>query len=172
MRWAVLALALLGAPALAGSNKAANAEFVRQVTVASARVAQVEQALLEAEARVEQLEEVVRLRGQQEAERLENLDQVNAEINRLRGQIEEQQFVVDDLKAMMEQTLESNEVRMLHAELRLAQIEEFLKIEPPPVPVLAVVPARLLLLLLRLPTLTPRPRRRPCTHASPATAVV
>ena len=38
--------------------------------------------------------------------------------------------------------------------------------------VLAVVPARLLLLLLRLPTLTPRPRRRPCTHASPATAVV
>ncbi len=127
-----LLLALLAAgPASAGDP---SAEYARQVSTAQVRLAQLEALLVEAELRIEQLEEVIRQQGRSEQSRLENLDQVNAEVARLRGSIEVLQFETTELKrAVRDQQLEG-ERRQLHAEMRLAQIEKFLAIKPPAPP--------------------------------------
>lgn len=119
-------------PAVAGSQ--ATAEYARQVSTAQVRLAQLEQLLVESEARIGQLEEVIRQQGQNEAQKLQNLDQVAAEVTRLRGAIEVLQFDVAEVKrSLKEQQLES-ERRLLHGEMRLAQIEKMLSLKPPPPP--------------------------------------
>lgn len=135
-RVGLLALLWLSLPGCAWltQNQAATAEYSRQVTTASMRVADLEQQLAEAEQRVAQLEETVRMHGQQEATRLENLDQVNTEINRLRGAIEELQFQVTEIKTRLDAEAIRDERRMLHAERRLASIEKTLGLKPPPPP--------------------------------------
>lgn len=115
-------------------NKHVTAEYSRQVSVASARAAQVEGHLEHLESRLKNLEKTIRKQGKAEAERLENLDQVNAEISRLRGQIEEMSFVVQDMRLLYEQGVMVQERRQLHDEARLKQIEGFLSITAPPLP--------------------------------------
>ncbi|MBX2798758.1 MAG: tetratricopeptide repeat protein [Myxococcales bacterium] len=107
------------------------AEYARQVSTAQLRLAQLELLLVEAELRIEQLEEGIRRQGRSEQSRLENIDQVNAEVTKLRNSIELLQRNVEDLTNVV--TIEG-ERRQLHAEMRLKQIEEFLGIEPPPMP--------------------------------------
>lgn len=129
---ALFALSAVPAPAVAGSS--ATAEYARQVSSAQVRLAQLESLLAESELRIEQLEEVIRQQGKTQAQRLENIDQVNAEVVRLRGAIEVLQFEVAELnRAVGEQQL-TGERRQLHAEMRLAQIEKFLTLKPPPPP--------------------------------------
>jgi len=133
-RWLILALLLGLSGCWARSNAAASAEYARQVSTANLRTAQLESQLADSMRRIEQLEEVIRLRGQDEASQLENIDQVNAELSRLRGQLEVMQFQLDDLTALVETDQIGRERRQLHDENRLAQIERFLNIEAPPVP--------------------------------------
>jgi TolA-binding protein len=127
-----LALVALCTPAHAGS--AATAEYARQVSSAQVRLAQLEALLAESELRIEQLEEVIRQQGKTQAQRLENIDQVNAEVVRLRGAIEVLQFEVAELKRATSEQQIAVERRQLHAEMRLAQIEKFLTLKPPPPP--------------------------------------
>lgn len=125
-------LALSAGPAWAGSQ--ASADYARQVSATQLRLAQLEALLVESQARVEQLESVIREQGRSEAEKLQNLDQVNAEVTRLRGAIEVLQFDVSELKrAVKEQQLQA-EKRLLHGEMRLAAIEKMLSLKPPPPP--------------------------------------
>lgn len=136
--WAVcLLLCALGLSQPAcwvGQNGSATAEYARQVSIASLRVAQLEQALTEAEARVAQLEEYVRLQGENEVSQVENFDQVNQEIGRIRGEIETLRFDLDQLVAAQEQAWLANERRQLHDELRLNRIESVTGVTPPPPP--------------------------------------
>lgn len=97
-------------------------------------MAQLETVLVESELRIEQLEEVIRQQGKSNADRLENLDQVNAEVVRLRGAIEVLQFEVAEIKRVLSDQQVSHERRQLHAEMRLAQVEKFLSLKPPPPP--------------------------------------
>jgi tol-pal system protein YbgF len=84
--------------------------------------------------RVDQLEEINRYRGQQEAEKLENLDQVQDELQRLRGILEEEQFkaqqAADDRLALDEDTA----FRIEYLELRVATLERSLGLEAPQPP--------------------------------------
>lgn len=128
----IAGLLAFATPAWAGS--AATAEYARQVSTAQVRLAQLEALLVESELRIEQLEEVIRQQGKSQADRLENLDQVNAEVVRLRGAIEVLQFEVAELKRAVSEQQISQERRQLHAEMRLAQIEKFLTLKPPPPP--------------------------------------
>lgn len=132
--WA--SLSWLVAHALVPAAHAADpsAEMSRQLTTTQVRLAQLEALLVEAELRVEQVEEVIRTQGRDEQSRLENIDQVNAEVARLRGAIEVLQFEASELKQSMTDFQLETERRQLHAEMRLAQIESYLKIKPPPVP--------------------------------------
>lgn len=111
-----------------------SAELSRQLTTTQVRIAQLEALLVEAELRVEQVEEVIRTQGRTEQDRLENLDQVNAEVARLRGAIEVLQFETTEMKETLGDFQLETERRQLHAELRLSKIESYLKITPPPLP--------------------------------------
>jgi len=131
--WASIALGWLAwaVPAQAADP---SAEVSRQLTTTQLRLAQLEQLLVEAELRVEQVEEVIRTQGRDEQSRLENIDQVNAEVARLRGAIEVLEFQAGEVKQSLTDFQLETERRQLHAEMRLAQIESYLKIKPPPVP--------------------------------------
>lgn len=130
--------AALSTLALSGCFTAHNgevtSEYARQVSTASLRVAQLEQKLVESEGRILQLEEVIRLQGQSEAARLENLDQVNDEIARLRGAIEVLQFQSEETSTGVEEQQLSQEKRQLYDEVRLRQLEKLLGVKPPPAP--------------------------------------
>ena len=118
----------------AAHNTAATSEYARQVSTAPLRVSQLEQQLVEAQERIVQLEEVIRLQGQSDAQALENVDQVNAELARLRGRMEVLEFNADEMgKSVTDQQL-SQEQRQLHDEARLRQLEGFLGVQAPPLP--------------------------------------
>jgi TolA-binding protein len=125
-------VALVGPSAWAGSQ--ATADYARQVSTAQVRLAQLEALLVESQLRIEQLEEVIREQGQNEAEKLQNFDQVNAEVTRLRGAIEVLQFDVTELKRTVKEQQLQTEKRLLYGEMRLAQIEKMLSLKPPPPP--------------------------------------
>lgn len=127
-------IVLMSLVSFAGKNDAATAEYARQVTTANLRAAQLEQQLVEAAARIEQLEEFVRTQGRSQAAKLENLDQVNAEVTRLRGEIEVLSHGLQTLQTEVGAQQLSQERRQMHDENRLRQIEEFLAIQPPPPP--------------------------------------
>jgi len=124
-------LMALAQPSFAGSNTGATSEYARQVSTVSLRMAELEQLLVKAEQRIEQLEEVIRLQGKSEASRLDNLDEVNTEVARLRGQIEVMTFTLDELQKKVDSDQLSRERRMLHAEARLRQLEKFLGVKAP-----------------------------------------
>lgn len=130
----ILLLAPLSGCAWITQNQAATAEYSRQVMVVSARAAEVEAELADAEARIAQLEEAVRRLGHTESERLETIDQVNAEITSLRGKIEEVTFHVQETQRFLDDQTIERERRMLHAERRLSELEKYLKVKPPPPP--------------------------------------
>lgn len=127
-----LLLALTGC--FSSHNSAVTSEYARQVSTASVRVAQLEQQLVASQDRIAQLEEVIRLQGQSEAARLENLDEVNDELARMRGAIEVLQFERDQLKTGVTEQQLAQEQRQLHDEARLRQIEKLLGVTPPPPP--------------------------------------
>jgi TolA-binding protein len=104
------------------------------VTTTQVRISQLEQLLVESQLRIEQLEEVIRQQGQSEAQKLENFDQVNAEVVRLRGSIEVLQFDLAEVKRLVTDDRTANEKRLLYSEMRLAQIEKMLSLKPPPPP--------------------------------------
>ena len=126
-----LSLLLLAGPARAGDP---SAQYARQVSTAQVRLAQLEALLVESELRIEQLEEVIRQQGRNEQNRLENLDQVNAEVSRLRGAIEVLQFEAGEMKRTVSDLQLESERRQLHAEMRLALVEKFLGLKAPPPP--------------------------------------
>lgn len=125
-------LLAISMPASAGS--AATAEYARQVSTAQVRMAMLESLLAQSELRIKQLEEVIQQQGKSNQARLENLDQVNVEVVRLRGGIEVLQFEVAELKRAVSEQQIAGERRQLHAEMRLAQVEKFLSLKPPPPP--------------------------------------
>jgi len=134
--WAAGALSWLVIASVAPNASAADpsAEMSRQLTTTQVRLAQLEALLVEAELRVEQVEEVIRTQGRDEQSRLENIDQVNAEVARLRGAIEVLEHQANEVGQSLSDFQLETERRQLHAEMRLAQIESYLKIKPPPVP--------------------------------------
>lgn len=119
---------------LAGQNADAAAEYARQVTTANLRAAQLEEQLVSAKTRIDQLEEFVRVEGRTQAAKLENLDQVNTEVTRLRGEIEVLTHGLEQLRTDFENQLVSQERRQLHDESRLRQLEDFLGVKAPPPP--------------------------------------
>lgn len=131
---ALLAAAASASGCWAGQNAAASAEYARQVSTATLRVAQLEAEVAKSEQRIRQLEEVIRIQGQSEATRLENIDQVNLEVARLRGAIEVLQFQLQDLQAFLEDEQIAQERRHAYAEKRLGALEGFLGRSAPPPP--------------------------------------
>ena len=70
------------------TGQSASYAYERELAVQKSRAEELERVNDELERRLSQLEEVTRYRGQQEAAKMENLDQVRAEVQRLRGELE------------------------------------------------------------------------------------
>ena len=131
---------------LAGTSifSCAGAHNVRDVTAAQTaaytvvqtRQGQMEEQVLELAKQVKQVQDALRARGRNEAEALENIEQVAESIRALQGSAEELRFELDDLKAAMDAYQKQQEVRQLHDEQRLRQIERSLGLTAPPRPVL------------------------------------
>lgn len=134
LRPLLLAVALGWPMSVASASTTPSAEYARQVSTAQIRLAQLEALLVESQLRIEQLEDVIRQQGKNEAAKLENLDQVNAEVVRLRGAIEVLQFETAEIKRVVSEQQIAVERRQLHAEMRLAQLEKLLSVKPPPPP--------------------------------------
>jgi len=116
------------------TNKSATDSYARQVSVAQMRVAQLEGDVASTQQRVSQVEESMRARGSDEATRLETVDQVNAEVGRIRGDIEVLQYDVSQIKKTLDDLQVQQDQRMLYLESRVAQLESFLQVKPPPPP--------------------------------------
>lgn len=126
---------LLLACVLDRTGQSATAAYERELALQTARADTLETSSREVEVRVEQLEEVMRYRGQQEAVRLENLDQVTAEVRRIRGKIEELEHQAG-VGAQDRAALDDDVAfRLEYLELRVASLEGQLGLEAPPPPI-------------------------------------
>lgn len=133
-KWLALSLWLSLSGCLPFHNQAATAEYDRRVVVASMRVAQLEEALVSTEARLAQAETWISARGAQESRQLENLEQVNEAVRQMRGDLELLHHGIASLQQEIGRLQVDNERRLLHAERRLSQIEQFLGVKAPPPP--------------------------------------
>jgi tol-pal system protein YbgF len=116
------------------TGQSATSAYEREMALQATYSQALEQEADTVRLRVDQLEEINRYRGKQEAEKLENLDQVQEELQRLRGTLEEERFkaerAADDRVALDEDTA----FRLEYLELRIASLEGALGLEPPQPP--------------------------------------
>lgn len=129
----VLLLALL-AGCVPFHNQAATAEYDRRVVVANMRVAQLEESLSDADARLAQAEEWIRVRGHEDSEQLEDIEQVNQAVRSVRGEIELLRHDVDGMRQTVDRLQVDQELRLFQADARLKQLESYLGVTPPPPP--------------------------------------
>lgn len=117
------------------TGQSATAAYERELALQTARADTLESSAQEVETRVDQLEEVMRYRGQQEAVRMDNLEQVTAEVRRIRGKIEtiehEAGVSAQDRAALDDDV----RFRLEYLELRVASLEEQLGLTAPPPPI-------------------------------------
>lgn len=132
----VALIAVLLAPGCAWITESSKvrAEYARQVMVASERTALLEAQLEEAQARLDALDETVKLYGRNESDRIETIDEVDTEIRAIRGLLEELQFQLKTQQKYLDDNAIDRERRMVHAERRLTQVEKYLHVTPPPAP--------------------------------------
>lgn len=122
---------LLLACVLDRTGQSASANYERELALAQTRTQELESQNDNLEGRIDQLEEVNRYRGQQEARKLENMDQVQQEVQRLRGSVEELEHRIETGEEADLAWEEDITFRLTYAEDRLAALETTLGLEPP-----------------------------------------
>lgn len=138
----VLATSLMvaggGASGLGGcatwANTGATAELQTGYAVASQRAAVAEESVASLEGRLDRLEDLLRRQGLTGSGGPQSLEQLGAEVARLRGELEVLQFAITGIRADLDQYTLDQERRQLHDEARLRSLETLLGAEPPPPP--------------------------------------
>lgn len=126
---------LVGLLSGCAAHQGVSGEIQSGFTAASQRAQLAEEAVQELTDRLDALDEALRAGGGADAEALAA---VQAEVAALRGSAEEATFAVQQVRADLDQYRIDQERRVLHAEARLAQVEQLLGVAPPPVPDLGV----------------------------------
>lgn len=130
----VFIAALLSGCVLDRTGQSASEVFRRDLILQATRMNNLENQFDLVEARVSQLEELNRARGQDEILRMESLEEIRSEVARLRGEIEVMTHKyggsLTDLGALQEDAT----FRLAWLEDRAAQLEENLGLAPPPPP--------------------------------------
>lgn len=124
----------LGGCVLDRTGQSATAGIQRELAVHNARIQNVEAGFDSLDARVAQLEELTRNRGQEEILRMETLEQVRQEVARLRGDLEVLQHESDQLSLDAYARDEDATYRLVWLETRAAQLEQAMGLEPPAPP--------------------------------------
>lgn len=126
---------LLLACVLDRTGQSATAAYERELALQTARSDTLQSSAREVETRVDQLEEVIRYRGQQEAVRMDDLEAVTAEVRRIRGKIEtieHEAGVAGQERAALDDDVR---FRLEYLELRVASLEEQLGLTAPAPPI-------------------------------------
>ncbi len=123
-----------GACVLDRTGLSASETWHREMLLQRTRTENLEAQFGEIEARIDQLEELTRARGQEEIMRMETLDQLRTEVARIRGDVEvlthDLGRKVDDGSARAKDAA----FRLEWLESRAEQLEASLGLEPPPPP--------------------------------------
>lgn len=139
MRRAALALPallplLLGGCVLDRTGKSAPEAMRLEMADHARRVAELEAVSEDLSARLAQLEEVTRARGQEEILKMETMEQLRQEVARLRGDLELLQHDYTTYEAAGIGFQEDSDYRMAYAEQRVAALEKTLGLKPPAPP--------------------------------------
>lgn len=130
---ALLPLAL-GACVLDRTGKSAPEAMRLEMADHARRVAELEAVSEDLSARLAQLEEVTRARGQEEILKMETMEQLRQEVARLRGDLEVLQHDYTTYEAAGIGFQEDSDYRMAYAEQRVAALEKSLGLKPPAPP--------------------------------------
>jgi tol-pal system protein YbgF len=130
----LLALGLMTGCVLDRTGQSATEVYRREVALQSARVANIEKQFDGIDSRVAQIEELNRTRGQDEILKLETLEEVRAEVARLRGEVEvlNHDFGKSSTDAITQQ--EDAAFRLLWLEQRADELEKSMGLTTPPPP--------------------------------------
>lgn len=113
------------------TGQSVTSQSQRELAIQSSRMQEQGRLSEELERRVEQAEEVIRYRGQQDARKLENLEGIIQEVQRMRGELEvlqhESRLGQDSEGSFREDT----DFRLGHLEARAGQLEVSLGLTPP-----------------------------------------
>ncbi len=131
---ALLSALVLPACVLDRTGTSATSGLEREMALRDARVAELERVEGDSTRRIQQLEEVIRYRGQQEAEKLENIDQVREMVGSLSGDVEVLRHELENTSELGDSFREDTDFRLTWLELRVEALEENLGLKPPPPP--------------------------------------
>ena len=129
-----LAMAILPSCVVDRTGQSATEAYQREMAIQATRVQAVQSSLKDTARRLEQIEEVTRARGQDEIMRMESIDQVRAEVARLRGDLEVIQHEVGLDVEFSGKFQEDADYRLAYLETRAAALEEALGLQPPEPP--------------------------------------
>ena len=127
---------LLAAPGcvLDRRGQSASARYERELKMQGARLSSLEQQFDDLDGRLTRVEELTQARGEQDLVKLQTLEQVRAEIARLRGEVELLRHDVDTHNGDAGRRLEDAAFRLAWLETRAEQLEKSLGLAPPPPP--------------------------------------
>lgn len=122
----LLVLALVTGPAcvIDRTGQSAVSDWKRQLALQETRISDFDR-------RLGLLESSLRARGRQEAEKMDDLEGVRAEVRRLRGELELSQHRVTELEATTGVVRDEADIRLEGLGTRLAQLEAILGLEMP-----------------------------------------
>jgi len=129
----VAALSLSGC-VLDRTGTSATSGLEREMALRDARVAELQRVEEESARRIKQLEEVIRYRGQQEAEKLENIDQIRDLMGQVTGELEVLRHELEGSGKVGDSFRDDTDFRLTWIELRLEELEDNLGLKPPPPP--------------------------------------
>ena len=118
------------------TGQSATAQMQREIRDNAVRVYNVEQQFLQVEARVNQLEELTRSRGQQNILKMETLDELRQETARMRGEVEMITHAMGEGSKDLSSKVEDAQFRVLWLESRATQLERSLGVKTPDPPVM------------------------------------
>lgn len=130
VRSPVLIALLLSGCATTGVSSRLETGFV----VASQRAQLAEAGVQDLQDRITEMEAALREQGMDRASGMATVQEIRAEVARLRGAVEELGFSLTELRADFDTIQMDRERRDLHAEARLTQLEALLGVTPPPPP--------------------------------------
>jgi tol-pal system protein YbgF len=125
---------VLGACTLDRTGQSASEAYKREIALQGARVGNLETWHEQLEARISQLEDLNRARGQEEILRMETLDEVRGETAKLRGELEVIRHELDDVNTESTSQSEDAAFRMAWLESRAEALEKAMGIKPPAPP--------------------------------------
>jgi TolA-binding protein len=121
------------------TGQSASERMRRELADHGTRIVNIEAQFIQVEARVNQLEDLTRTRGQVDIMKMESLDELRTELSRVRGEVEVLSHQVGEGGKELQDRTEDAAYRVQWLEGRATQLEQALGLKPPPPP--AILPS-------------------------------